>query len=463
MAYPTIVFNNSTGSDTAASGAGPATALTGTAASFTGSVVTLDGSPDLTNVATDGSHVLYLVTSTGRKFFTINAKDNTAKTVTTDDAPAGTASGLSWAIGGKRSTLHNTDSKYLFTNDGKKGWVVEVEYTGTDYQSNGSAGTITIASAWAGDANEVGFTFRGTGSQRPLIKCYPPTPGWSYTIVQSSVIQDLKFQIEDPGDVYGKGFNVSSYYCLFRNCDIHFNYSATQGFAIEGNDGLKVERCRFTGTHRCCINIPNSNPQSCFVSDCYFEGVGGSTAVAISCDSGYINAAVIERCVFKNCYKSIEFTNNYAGGIGRIIRDNTFYNSPLRFTTVDVCHNTVIEGNIFSNCDGTGYSGYAIVRPSTYTQTNMIEDWNRFYSNTSGDIDNGSIGPNSTTGTDPGYVDAANDNFAIGTALKGLGAWGSEAMGGAHTSYPDPGGVQRQEPAGGIPNTTKVFTNIGTY
>jgi len=127
MATPVITFNNATGTDTAASGsASPASVLSGTSASYSGSVFTLDGSPDLSGVATDGTAVIWVQTSTGRQFFTINAVDDGADTVTVDDAPAGTASGLTWGLGGKRKTIDNAQSRTLWT-DSKYGWIAEME------------------------------------------------------------------------------------------------------------------------------------------------------------------------------------------------------------------------------------------------------------------------------------------------------------------------------------------------
>ena len=109
MAYPTILFNSSTGSDTAASGAGPATALTGSSAATSGDglTVTLDGSPDLSGVATDGTHAIWLNDTTAghRNFAYITGKDDGAKTVTVTTAFTGSLSGKSWAIGGKRLSL----------------------------------------------------------------------------------------------------------------------------------------------------------------------------------------------------------------------------------------------------------------------------------------------------------------------------------------------------------------------
>jgi len=127
MATTNTLFNNASGSDTAASGAGPTTALFGTAASYSGSVFTLDGTPNLSGVATDGSHVIWVQTSTGRQFFTINAVDDGANTVTVDDAPAGTTTGLTWGLGGKRQTVGNTDSRLLFSTDAKAGWTITLE------------------------------------------------------------------------------------------------------------------------------------------------------------------------------------------------------------------------------------------------------------------------------------------------------------------------------------------------
>jgi hypothetical protein len=93
MAYPVILVNNSTGSDTDASGAGPTTALSGSAAwqyTWSGSgseyyAYFTDGS-DLTDVAVDGSHVLFFDdTTAGRRAFArISSKVNTGLSTTGD-------------------------------------------------------------------------------------------------------------------------------------------------------------------------------------------------------------------------------------------------------------------------------------------------------------------------------------------------------------------------------------------
>lgn len=164
MAFPTVVFNSTSGSDSQASGAGPGTALFGTAASYAGSVFTLDGSPDLSGVATDGSHVIWVATSTGRQFFTINAKDNVAKTVTVDDAPAGTSSGLTWGLGGKRQTLDAASSRSLFGATGfKAGWTVDIE-NAANYTLTSKL-TVSVSGSQADGV----ITIKSSSGSKPII------------------------------------------------------------------------------------------------------------------------------------------------------------------------------------------------------------------------------------------------------------------------------------------------------
>lgn len=142
MPPPILLFNSSTGSDTLASGAGPATALTGTNASSSvdGLTITLDGSPDLSGVATDGSHVIFFGdgTASSRNFSAITAVDNSAKTVTVGIAFNGSKTGVLWAIGGKRATLGGTTSRKITNGNGTSGdwaagWTLRLEsgYTET--------------------------------------------------------------------------------------------------------------------------------------------------------------------------------------------------------------------------------------------------------------------------------------------------------------------------------------------
>lgn len=94
MALPTITFNDTTGSDTQASGAGPA-AVFGTAARVSATTPNKIGffegfAPALGSVVTDGSHVLWLEQAAGRRWFKITAVKDTQQ-VTTGNMTSGSA------------------------------------------------------------------------------------------------------------------------------------------------------------------------------------------------------------------------------------------------------------------------------------------------------------------------------------------------------------------------------------
>ena len=130
MAEPVIVFNNGSGSDTIASGAGPGTPVNGTGAAHTNgassTTITLTNSPDLSAVATDGSAAIWLATASGRRWSKITGVDDGADTVTTEDSfNIASGSAVDYGIGGKRKTLDS--SRELLGGDIKDEWAVELE------------------------------------------------------------------------------------------------------------------------------------------------------------------------------------------------------------------------------------------------------------------------------------------------------------------------------------------------
>lgn len=175
MALPTLLVDSGSGSDTQASGAGPTTALFGTTDASTdgaGTTVTLTAGTDLSGVATDGSHVIFLNDSTAgkRNFGKITGKAGSGgatPTVTVADAFALSASGLSWAIGGKRASIGSTTSVKLLENnsangDAMPGWIVELQ--------SGHSETIasTINLRRAGDTTSGDIKLRGASGAATL-------------------------------------------------------------------------------------------------------------------------------------------------------------------------------------------------------------------------------------------------------------------------------------------------------
>ena len=103
-----ILFNNSTGSDTAASGCGPATAI---------SVMLMFSSGSNTASASWSGTIsvgdlIYVPANTGRKFNVVAGVGSGSLTFDDnwDDSQMGTAG----YVGGKRATFDNADSRLLF-------------------------------------------------------------------------------------------------------------------------------------------------------------------------------------------------------------------------------------------------------------------------------------------------------------------------------------------------------------
>ena len=119
-----LTFNNDNGSETQASGCGPATAVFGVHANNVDSMTKFNlsvDSPTLTGVTTD--HILYVdinsATSTNdRKFFTIKNVHTGNSTIEVNEPTSIQANSLTWAIGGKRKNPLNgqNDYQYLMRN-----------------------------------------------------------------------------------------------------------------------------------------------------------------------------------------------------------------------------------------------------------------------------------------------------------------------------------------------------------
>lgn len=153
MATPVILYDSSTGSDSAASGAGPATAVTGTKGRTrnTASMLRVGffeaSPPDLSGVLTDGSHVLYIAIATaGQRNFSSIASTKNTQTIDT----------LVAAVNGS-PTIADTATGNYTVND-----VVQVTDGSTTIYSTiaslSAAVSITLADNWTGSTGNVTVT-----------------------------------------------------------------------------------------------------------------------------------------------------------------------------------------------------------------------------------------------------------------------------------------------------------------
>lgn len=457
LIYPTFTFNAGSGSDTLASGAGPATAINhsteGQTASYSGAgpyTITFSGACDLSGVSADGSHALFLQTSTGRKFFTIEGVDDGADTVTVTQAPAGTTSGLNWAIGGKRATLDNADSRLILGADALIGSTVELE----DDQTITSS--ITFGGGISGGQSRLGFLIRSNtiGTHRVITNTANSGHfNWSAHTDRNVVFDSIEFHnsftgtktasavailwnwnsyiqmrnciLGDPAgtDNLYHGINRSNWICefMFQNCA--FINCVSHGSTDTYGNNTRFNNCAFIDNGGSGFIFTGSASLSSYLfENCLFDGNSGAGIYLDNASSSYI---IIEGCTF---------AGNSSHGIN-------LQDSACEYAWFS------IKNNIFTNNGGYGINSNAELVDQGQADYNLFGSSS--LANTSGEQNaNMPVGDHDTSSS--AIYDGST--FELAAAHKALGfpdnASPMAYVGNSHT-YVDPGAFQREEPAGG--------------
>ncbi len=373
MALPVVVINSS-GSNTAASGAGPSTALFGTGAA-TASNTSVDlsaDSPNLSGVSITGDAVLWVGSSSGRQFSKITNVNNTSKVVTVASAYANTESGKNWGIGGKRASM--AGSAQLFKGDWDNGWIVDVQ-TGETISST----IIFTGSALSSISPPLvtSTTYSGTWGSQPLIQTS------TNSLIMFNVSNNLGFRFENlsfkttagtPGVCFqassSTGSNITWRNCIFDGFAMALDGSNGAGFPYQYIcvDKCEVKNCTSTGSNQGAI--------SCF---------NGHLALTNSYLHG--NANTVE-CQTDGMIESNVFANNRAGSgqsgsialssQGQLFKNNSIYNCDVNnsnalaavyfgfgaTTGTGIIH----ENNIYWGC--VGYAVFSGNSPGMITQNN---------------------------------------------------------------------------------------------
>lgn len=279
MAYPVILVDSATGSDSGTSGAGPSTALTGSAASVAGTAtsVSITDAVDLSGVVTDGSACLYYNDTTAghRRFDRITAISGSsgAWTVTVANGYTTSTGPFTWAIGGKRASIAGSVSKLFFDNnsaagDAMPGWTVRMQSghaetiaasfdtrragdaTGGPITLEGESGAATVpVLTFSNNGN--GIVCRGAGQvfQDFELRNSHPTKTASVAFISGSAGPALcrRLKVAHSTNNFWKAFapNVIGY--VFQECEI--GYCANVGFDIlSGATVVEIRACRI---HHC--------------------------------------------------------------------------------------------------------------------------------------------------------------------------------------------------------------------
>jgi len=468
-AYPVILVDSTNGSasDTACSGAGPSTALTGASASTDagGTVVTLDGSPSLANVNTDGSHVIYLADTTAgrRRFAAINAKDDSAKTVTVEQAFFGSLTGKAWAIGGTRATLVGSVSWLLFDNnsaagDAMPGWTVEMKSGHSE-----SVGSATRDLWRAGDTTNGPITIRGASgaATKPIITFTVNNQGFrvrgnyqhlrDFELRNTNATKTASFAIGTTSNVIGtvlSGITITHATDKFwRGLDWATNNNAAVA--------MKIEHCEIANCAAHGIIFGSSDYRNLEVMYCVIRSNGTN---GITCGQSAEMPRIHNCIIASNTGVGISFskTGTSSHGAGPVVHHCTIVGNSSHGIDFSSCADDGLLGlnitnNILDSNSGTGINSGSITNVKLRV-ANVIVRGNAFYNNStdiSTNLDNFDV--DSTFGTNPSFTNAGSNDWSIGTALKGKGYPQTANLDGSATrSYYDPGAAQRQEAGGGV-------------
>jgi hypothetical protein len=486
VATPIIVVNSTGGSDTAASGAGPGdgttagSALTGTAGSTSsdGLTVTLDGSPDLSAVATDGSHVIFVNDSTAghRNFSKITAADNTAKTVAVADAFTASLTGKSWAIGGKRASFASASSWRLLDNnntlgDAMPGWIVEFAsgHAETVASGAGPLGDGVIRFRRAGDTTSGPIVLRGKPgfATRPILtfgnnsnaihfnSSYTQAAGLelknsnatktaSVALLFSTGLTcsatDIK--IGDSANKFWKGAMLSGASMMLR--DLEIGYTASHGIDTGGGTYIRI---RNAWIHNCTgtgVNIP-FDPTTFSIKDSIVANNAAGLVVAGLANS-LARRIEVEANVFdSNTGAAVDIQSANDGINGLSIANNVLSNNShgVKFSAAGATDALLAAEMVLVSSNDTYNNSAAAYLGATGSYAYNNCPW-----------------ASNDPGLDPQFANSAGGNYAVGTNLKAKGYPPSTRTIGANqsgtTSYVDVG-VQRQEAGGG--GTTDYIIN----
>jgi hypothetical protein len=440
VALPVILFNTTTGSDTTASGAGPSIAVSGTASAHTNginqSTILFTNNPNLSGISTDGSAVLWLKTSSGRQFTIITAVNNSSKTVTVADLfniPSGSA--VNWAIGGKRATWSNTDSRKLFS-DVKNGWTVETETNQTL-----SSTAIMLSASQTGSSPIV---VRGSTEHVTLTK-NNTSAHFEFSSLVSGIWTFEKLRFLNTSLNVGTAFSTGVSTLTIKNCIFGSSTNKlNRVINYSGGGDLRFMDCEIS-TASIAILLHTSGSRTmdiigCWIHDC--EGAA-SSVIDIQSSSTIPTTWNIKDCIFDNIAgNAISISSSTASTqlMGNI-QNCTFDGCAVGLKLNGVYSKLCLLNNIFSN-NTTAINAVAGQEAFTFGI-----DYNNFYNNGTDRV-NFPIGPNDTV-LDPQYVNRTGNDYSIGTNLRALGFPSSSQSIGLNQSrtnnFTDIGGAQRRE------------------
>ena len=388
MAYPVILYDATSGSDTA-----PADAIaTGSAASGTGAATTIDlgGTFDLTDAADDDSDYIWCSTTAGeRHLFQITSFTGGAATCTAvvvaEAIGATTFSGANWHINGSRLTLESDTSRRDHVDWGS-GWTVELE-----------AGTYVLTAAFNPGAS--GITWNSTkppieiraasgAASRPVIDVRANANVLHVTATAKIKATAVKLACSTGGST-GSYINFGEGSLTLLDCVI----DVTGGTAVSAvhcqynNRSLALVRCYITGGTQCGIFA--SVAQYVLIDSCVVDGQGGTyysvSGIETSAMPASVMGSLVVGCSGVGIRGRTNSGDNFLLWTGNTVVDCGSHG--LEFVNEATSSNTApnIQGLVANNISALN-GGYGFVTPTAGNMDlgSYIFAGNATYSNTSG-------------------------------------------------------------------------------
>ncbi len=408
----TVTYDATNGSDTAASGAGPTTAITGLlATNGLGNIVDLDGSPDLSGVAVDD--VVWVNSATTERHLSrITAVDDIGKTVTTEDLLV-LSTGVTWAIGGERQTLEN-DTGNRDWLDWKAGWFIQF---GGIFNT-----TAEFSPADPGNPTDGFLTLQikpGAASLSEIV--HDTTDERAVNIGVADFRLNFDRLLISNASTWG-GANIFRFaggggIANIKGCNI-FGRAASGGaeaIIASSTNVINIVNNYIHGQIIDGIQTASGGRQTGIIQGNWLDG-GSGVGIQISGSSSYTSISIYNNLVTNFTGNGIEVDNNGSTSNNNVV-SNTIYNCANGISVLDPqTSSTVnIRYNIIVSCSGWGIT--AVTASSTAAHT--FEDYNAFYNNTSGEVQNVTAGDNGITLTADPFTDAANDNFNLNDTAGG--------------------------------------------
>jgi hypothetical protein len=425
MAANDFYVDAAAGSDNNGGTSAGSAKASGTAGSTNGTAtVDLSGdTPDLSGVVV-GDCIRIAGEVNGRRstdLFEITAVDDDLDTVNVTPTP-GTASGLTWAIGGALATIGRF-AAVTVSGDADKAWVK----ASADYNE-----TVTIAAAGI-----------GTVTAPNVVEGYTTTPGDGGRIVihgqttrtngiTTAVTSGIYFVFKNirVRNHTGNGVQIVDH-VVFKNC--MFDHNGIDG--INGDDWCRFEECEFSDNTSNGVLVDKF---AVFVGCRAYRNAGEG----IGCESGVIFGCV----AYSNGINGIRMDG--LGGVGTVCAaiNNTvdgdgkdtdvgILMSPAE-NTVDVCIN-----NIVYDC-ATGLQSRSGQGELLISRNNLLN------SNTANYADGGATYTGEVLDA-PDFVDEAALDYRPNNTSPAVGAGFDESTLEEGTSGMDIGGRQRTEAAAG--------------